>query len=195
MDCIASGDESSRPDEQGRWVYAMAFPMVRVDKAEPVRAGLRSQLPPGAKFLHFYDLSPKDRLSVARSVAELDWEAALIVVQLTSNRRQEQTRRRILTSALPRLEHVERVTTLLLESRAKGDRHDRRTLDRLRGSRTLGAGLMVQHVDKASDPLTWLADIVVGAILAKVARRDEDAWQALDDARLLEVTWLPHDRA
>lgn len=77
MDCIASGDEAC-PDERGKWVYAMALPIVRVDNANAVRAGLR-ELPKGASFLHVYGLTAKDRVRVAEQVANLDWEAALVV--------------------------------------------------------------------------------------------------------------------
>lgn len=45
MESIGSGDESSRPDEHGDRVYAMAFPIVRVDHSDAVRAGLRDLLP------------------------------------------------------------------------------------------------------------------------------------------------------
>ncbi len=193
-ECIAAGDESSRPGRHGRWLYAMAFPMVRADRAAALREDLRALLPTEATFLHFYDLPPKARLSVARDVAQLDWEAALVIVRLTNHRGQERSRRRILASALPRLGHVERVTTVLLESRARSDKHDRRTVDRLRGSHSLADALTVDHVDKKIEPLCWLADLIVGSFMAYETGGDTDPWHALDEARLLEVTWLPHDR-
>ncbi|GAA5102670.1 hypothetical protein GCM10025762_02400 [Haloechinothrix salitolerans] len=193
-DCIAAGDESSRPNKQGLWLYAMAFPMVRADRAATVREDLHTLRPVGTDFLHFYDLPQKTRLSVARDAGQLDWEAALVVVQLTHPRGQERSRRRILANALPKLGHVEHVTTVLLESRARSDKHDRRTIDRLRGSLSIADALTVEHVDKTAEPLCWLADLIVGAFVANEAGGDPDPWHALDEARPLEVTWLPHDR-
>lgn len=132
----------------------MAFPIVRIDNADAVRA----------------------------------------VSRLTTNKRQEPTRARILSSALPRLQHVEGVRSVSLESRAKSDRHDERTRARLLGSRLISSHFEVQHVHKTAEELAWLADAIVGAFLAQATQGDDEAWQVVDDARLLEVTWLPHDR-
>ena len=193
MDCIASGDESSGAGADGNWVYAMAFPLVRVDLADTVRAGLRALLPPGASYLHFYDLTPKRRTEVARGLAMLPWEAALIVSRLTTGRRQEQARTRILTHALPRLQHHERVRRLLLESRARADRRDASLVLRLRGSRSITHELFISHVPKTSDELTWLADFIVGAFVAGQVRGNSEAWAILEEACVLDTVWLPPD--
>lgn len=162
MDCIAVGDESSGPYPDGGWLYAMAFPIVRVDRADEVRAGLRDAVAGLAGVLHYYDLTAKRRLEVVRAVAGLPWEAALVVCQMTSNHRQERARSRILTNALPRLERIEKVTGLVLESRARSDRHDRRTRARLLGSRMITPSFQVRHVNKHE---------VGDQVLVQVARR------------------------
>lgn len=194
MDCIAVGDESSGPYPDGGWLYAMAFPIVRVDRADEVRAGLRHAVAGLAGVLHYYDLTAKRRLEVVRAVADLPWEAALVVCQMTSNHRQERARSRILTNALPRLERIEKVTGLVLESRARSDRHDRRTRARLLGSRMITPSFQVRHVDKHEDELAWLADLVVGAFTAAERRGITEPWDLLEEVRPIEVTWLPHDR-
>lgn len=191
---IAAGDESAGPYPDGRWLYAMAFPIVRAENVDEVRRGLRSARVVARGAVHFYDLPQKRRLDVVRLVAELPWEAALVVCQLTVRTRQERARARILANALPRLQVLEGVTAVRLESRARGDRHDVRTRARLRGSRSLGDALQLEHVAKDRDELLWLADLVVGAFGAHERRGFSEPWELFDEARPIEVTWLPADR-
>lgn len=195
MDSVAAGDESSGPYPDGRWLYAMAFPIVRWDLADEVRLGLRAAQREARGVLHFYELPLKRRIEVARHVSSLPWEAALVVCQLTSRTRQERARARILTNALPRLERQEDVATVILESRAHADRRDIRTRDRLRGSRSIRDHFKVEHVGKHGDELVWLADLLVGAFMASERRGLHEPWDLIDSARPIEITWLPHDRA
>lgn len=193
-DCIAAGDESSGPYPDGRWLYAMAFPIVRVDRADEVRAGLRAAVRGVSGVLHHYDLTSKRRLDVVRRVIELPWEAAMVACQVTSQRRQERARARILANVLPRLEVIEKVAGVVLESRARSDWHDIRTMTRLLGSRMISPNFRVGHVDKDADELAWLADLVVGTFVAAERRGITEPWSVLEAARPIEVTWLPHDR-
>jgi hypothetical protein len=173
----------------------MAFPIVRAEQADDVRAGLRAALRDARGVLHYYELPPKRRIEVVRHAATLPWEAALVVCQMTSRTLQERSRSRILANALPRLDFLEGVTTVVLESRAHADRRDLRTRDRLRGSRSLGDHFAVEHAGKQDDELVWLADLVVGAFVACERRGITESWELLEQARPIEITWLPHERA
>lgn len=195
VDCIAAGDESSGPYPDGRWLYAMAFPIVRLDRADEVRAGLRAARRDLRGDLHFYELPPKRRVQVGRRMAALPWEAALVVRQPTSMTHQERSRARILANALPRLEVLEGVKTVLLESRSRGDRHDALLRARLRGSRSIGDDFSLEHVSRQVDELVWLADLLVGAFMARERRGLTEPWELLEAARPIEVTWLSPKRS
>lgn len=193
MGCLASGDESAGMYPDGRWLYAMAFPIIRTDHSDEVRKGLRAAVQRDASVLHFYDLTPKRRIQVVQQVSELPWEAALVICGLTSSKRQERSRARILTHVLPRLELMEKVSNVMLESRGRADRRDVDTRDGLRGSRSISQGFSLEHVSKVDDELVWLADLVVGAFMTRERRGIGESWEILENARPLEVTWLPRE--
>src|SRR5581483_8763540 len=112
---------------------------------------------------------------------------AILLTTATTNTGQEAARRALLCELLPRLEHVERVHQVVLESRAGGDRHDRRTRDRLRQSRQITAALRIDHGPKAL-PLLWPADWIASAYVAAHHHDDRGPWEIISSAHLIEVT-------
>jgi len=88
---------------------------------------------------------------------------------------------------LPRLEHVEKVSHVVLESRSGGDKHDRRTVDRLRRSHQVTGALRLDHATKASAPLTWIADFVIGAYVCAELHNDPATWETLNQVHVIDV--------
>jgi len=100
---------------------------------------------------------------------------AIVVTRMTASTAghlQERARVRLLSELLPRLEHTERVSRVVIESRAGADKHDRRSRDRLRRSQHLTGGLHVDHLTKRADCRLWLADFV-----ARPAAGGHPRWQ------------------
>lgn len=137
--------------------------------------------------LHFRTERSKRRLAVAQVIAEAPLHGAILLITSTGNARQEQARARLLCELLPRLERIEGVRHVVVESRAGGDRHDRRTRDRLRRSHHITAGLRVDHADK-STPMLWLADWVASAYVAAHHHDEREPWDVINSAHLVEIT-------
>lgn len=98
-----------------------------------------------------------------------------MITEITSNTAQEKARCHLLRALLPRFEHVEKVAEVVLESRSGGDKHDRRTVDRLRRSHQVTGALRLNHATKASAPLSWIADFVIGACVCAELHDDSEA--------------------
>jgi hypothetical protein len=105
----------------------------------------------------------------------------------TSPQHQERARTRLLTELLPRLQHQESVNHVVLESRSGSDKHDRRTLDRLRRSRTVSAELRMDHVRKDATPLVWLPDFIAGTYFAAEYHDQPEPWELVSTAQVIEV--------
>ncbi|GAA3461048.1 hypothetical protein ACFFSW_32465 [Saccharothrix longispora] len=148
---------------------------------------LRPMLLPGRTCLHHYDETIDRRLSIAKVITRLTLEGALVVVETTAPRQQERARTRLLTELLPRLQHQECVDHVVLESRAGSDKHDRRTLDRLRRSRVVTASLRVDHVRKDATPLVWLPDFIAGSYFAAEHHGEPEPWALIAESHLIDV--------
>lgn len=159
----------SSPAEQPKLVDALTA--LQLDLAEP---------------LHFRTEGPDRRLLVAEAIASAALHGAILLTTITTNTRQESARRALMCELLPRLEHVERVHRVVIESRAGGDRHDRRTRDRLRRSRQITAALRINHGPK-SLPLLWPADWLASAYVAAHHHDDRGPWKIMSDAHVIDV--------
>lgn len=123
-----------------------------------VTEALLGELLPHRPYLHHYDETPERRIKIANTLSALPLSGAIVITEITRNTAQEQARCHLLTELLPRLEHLEKVAEVVLESRSGGDKHDRRTVDRLRRSRQVTGALRLNHASKTASPLTWIAD-------------------------------------
>lgn len=121
------------------------------------------------------------------TLAYLPLHGAIVVTTVTANTHQERARARLLTYLLPRLEHTEHVERVVLESRARSDKHDVRTRDRLRRSRSLSTGLRMDHERKTAEPMTWVADFVVSSYMAAQYHAEMGPWKIISDAHVIEV--------
>jgi hypothetical protein len=126
-------------------------------------------------------------MAIAETVAQLPLYGAIVVTTITTGARQERARARLLTYLLPRLEHTEHAGRIVLESRARSDKHDVRTRDQLRRSRSLSAKLRMDHETKAAEPITWAADFVVSSYMAAVHHGERGPWSIVSDAHVIEI--------
>lgn len=157
-----------------------------------ISAALLRLLVPGRSFLHHYDEPERRRIAIAEAVAEVPLDGAIILTETTSDREQERARAQLLAELLPRLEHAESVDRVVIESRQVGDKHDRRTRDRLRQSRRITGTFRVDHVGKqAGDPMVWLPDFLIGSYLAAQHHDQAEPWKLLTEAHVIDVVHSP----
>lgn len=79
------------------------------------------------------------------------------------------------------------VGRVVLESRGGNDKHDVRTRDRLRRSRSLSTGLPVDHESKIAEPMTWVADFVISSYLAAHQQGEQKPWQIVSGAHVIDI--------
>lgn len=137
--------------------------------------------------LHFHAERYERRVTVAEAISAAPLFGALLLSTSTNCSEQEQARARLLRELLPRLEHVEGVQHVVLETRAGGDRHDRRTRDRLRRSRQITAQLRIDHAAKTT-PLLWPADWIASAYVAAYHHDESKPWEIINAAHLVDIT-------
>ena len=184
-------------DESGRWlptthrVYGMAAVLTEETDHPLLRKRLRSLLLPDQTHLHQHDESLDRRMQIVREMADLPFTGAIVVATGTTAPEEERARRRLLGWLLPRLQHTENVGHVIVESRAGGDKHDRRTRDRLIRSRMIGPEMRVAHLPKTGDELLWLADFLVSSYTIAVAREETMQWDILNAAHVIEVVTDP----
>jgi len=157
---------------------------VVLNAASPVVARLRSLLMPGRPFLYHHGETPARRRAIAEALAQLPLHGGIVV---TTDILQERARARLLTYLLPRLEHMEHAGRVVLESRARSDKHDVRTRDRLRRSRSLSAKLWMDHETKTAELMTWVADFVVSSYMAAQHHGEQGPWSIISDAHVIEI--------
>jgi hypothetical protein len=90
----------------------------------------------------------------------------------------------------PRLQHGEQVEHVVIESRSTGDKHDRRTRDRLRQSHKITAALRLDWAAKSSTPLVWLPDVVIGSYFSALYHKETQPWKILKPAHTIDVQHL-----
>jgi len=116
-----------------------------------INAQLGGLLLPARAFLHHYDETAERRVKIANTIAALPIHGAIVVTAVGTHTLQERARARLMAWLLPHLQHVERVDEVVFESRSGGDRHDRRTAERLRRSRRITGQIRLRHGAKAQE--------------------------------------------
>jgi hypothetical protein len=127
---------------------------------------------------------------IARTIAAVPLHGAIVLTTCTTNKGQEEARARLMCTLLPRLEHLERVGQVVVESRAGGDRYDRRVRERLRRSRRITGALTLDHAGKA-EPMLWPADFVASSYVAAYHHGEREPWDILNQAHPIEVIAVP----
>lgn len=174
---LASGDR----------LYGLAAVLTSAADEAEISAQLEGLLLPGRRFLHHYDETAERRVKIAGTIAGLPLHGALVVTTVGTQAGQERARAALLGWLLPYLQFVEQVDEVVFESRSGGDRHDRRTVERLRRSRRITAQLRVQHRTKVDAPLTWLADFVVGSYVAGLYHQEPAPWEVVCAGHAVDV--------
>jgi hypothetical protein len=183
-------DEASVRLQDGSRLYGIAAVLTSTIDHHAIATALRLLLPYGRPFLHHYDETPRRRVEIASTVAELPLTGVIIITEVTSDREQERARAHLFADLLPRLQHTEHVEHVVIESRRTGNRHDRRTRDRLRQSRRITADLRLDWAEKPDDPLVWLPDSVIGCYFSAGHHGDRAPWKILDTAHLIDIQHL-----
>jgi hypothetical protein len=185
--CCAHVDEGGVRLADGGRLYGLAAVLTSpVDHVE-INAQLGCLLLPARTFLHHYDETAERRVKIANTIAALPIHGAIVVTAVGTHTRQERARARLIAWLLPHLQHVERVDEVVFESRSGGDRHDRRTAERLRRSRRITGQIKLRHGAKAQEPLTWLADFVIGSYMASFHHDESVPWNVLSAAHAIDV--------
>lgn len=181
-------DEASIRLPGGGRIYGIAATLTTGEHHPTIAAALRQQLLPGRTFLHHYDEPERRRIALAKALADIPLDGAIILTETTSDREQERARIQLLAELLPRLQHAESVEHVVIESRQAGDKHDRRARDRLRQSRRITGALRMEHVGKqGGDPLVWIPDLVIGSYLAAAHHGQDEPWKILTEAHVVDV--------
>lgn len=148
MSWQAYADESVR----GR-AYMMCLTMVSSSKVKDVRRNLRALASPRQRRVHFVKESDSHRRRILREMAGLDTTSVIYVVE---HQHQLAAREAILRSIVNDVVK-DRVSRLVLESRAGQDRRDRSIIARAIGS-GLGTPLDYAHHVAHDEPLLWIPD-------------------------------------
>ena len=187
MEFFAHLDEGGGRLPSGNRLYGFAAVLTSAAVHDHVTGSLLGELLPHRPYLHHYDETPERRIKIANTLTALPLSGAIVITEITRNTAQEKARCHLLSELLPRLEHVERVTQVVVESRSGGDKHDRRTVDRLRRSHQVTGALRLNHAAKAAAPLTWIADFLIGAYVCAELHDDPQAWEILNQAHAIDV--------
>jgi hypothetical protein len=184
--CVAHVDEAGARLADGRQQYTLAA-VLTSPADRPGIVKLLSDLQVGEAPLHHHAERPERRVLIVEALTEAPLHGSILIATSCAASAQERARARLLSVLLPTLEHVENVQRVTIESRAGGDRHDRRTRDRLRRSHQITSALRVDHAGK-SEPMLWIADFIVSAYVAANHRDQRKAWEIISGAHCVDVT-------
>lgn len=120
-------------------------------------------------------------------IAGIPLDGVIVVMTTCARETQEDARRQLLGGLVPRLQHEEGITHVVIESRGGSDSLDKRTVERLRRSRHLTGDLRVDHRRKALDPLLWVPDFVAGCWIGAQHHSEAEPWQILNTAHMIEI--------
>lgn len=187
MEIYAHIDETGTKLSEGRRLYALAAVLTNAADHPVVSTTMTGLLLPRQRWLHHYDDTHDRRVKIAEALAPLPLIGTIFMITPTDQGSQERARAKLLVELLPHLQHTERATQVVMESRQAGDRHDRRVRDRLRRSHRIDAAMPVDHKVKDADPILWVADFIAGAYSAAHHHDEHEPWDILCTAHVIEV--------
>jgi hypothetical protein len=191
VEIYAHIDETGTRLHDGRRLYGLAAVLTDGADHALVATTMSGLLLPAQRWLHHYDETRDRRIKIAEALAPLPLIGSIFMSTPTDQTRQEAARAKLLVALLPHLQHIERATRVVMESRQAGDRHDRRTRDRLRRSHRIDAAMPVDHKVKDADPGLWVADFIAGAYIAAHHHDEPEPWEILCAAHVIEVRHVP----
>jgi hypothetical protein len=164
-------DESVREAAPG--LYVLASVAVPPDRADDVRAALRSGLRHRRPRFHWRDEEDSDRQAMAKTAGELQLASLVAVSTPMDPKRPERARRVCLTRLLWELEQRD-VFDVVFESRQNRDRDDRAHIVRAQKAGHCSRSLRYDFALPLQEPLLWLPDLVAGAVAyAHVGRGEQ----------------------
>ncbi len=165
----AFADESFHEDTTGGFyvLAAAVLPVARHDELREVMLDIRCGGRRSSK-LHWYPMDHQEKLDVTKRVADFDELQVVTVGSPVRPKRQERGRRLCLQRLVTEL-HGAGVDTLIAEARQ--DDLNKRDIDSVRYARRLlpkGTRFQIEHRFGADEPLLWIADVVAGAVRARI---------------------------
>lgn len=184
-------DESFPQLPSGRFLYALANVVTDVEQRGVIRGELQAlAYRDGLRAVHFADENRTRRVALAKQVAGLELLGTIVVTQIGAAQKLEDCRSRLLTAAAARLQRVEHVSRLVMESRSQADKNDRKTIDIARSRRHLSGRLTIDFARKSTDPVLWVADVIVSAFTVAEKGGDPEPWEVLNDGQVIDVQRL-----
>lgn len=185
---VAHIDESSAVHADGSRIYVVGAVLSTDEHEAGLKDRLHAALRPGQEILHWNaDRDRARRVELAHRLAGCSFTGALLVARMTSNKKQEDTRKKILNSLLPDLQWQESAQHVVIESRHQGDVHDHKTIARLRSGKLITAQMRIDHVRKREDPRLWLADALVSCYVSAHVHGETEPWEILDASHCIDV--------
>lgn len=155
-------DESARQGPEGVYYLVTAGVVVGAD-ADNARRALAKLHPPQGRF-HWRQEGERGRVAMLEAMAELGVAAFVTWDYPIGNKRQEQARRRCLTTLLDDLRH-EGVDKLVIERRHQAlDNADRQTILDARHAGLAPPDLEYHFAAPHEEPLLWVPDAIAGAV-------------------------------
>lgn len=137
--------------------------------------------------LHWARMDRADREQAAKAVAAIEGFHIVTIGAPVPERRQERARARCLDRLVVEL-HSLGVTSLVIEAREP--ELNQRDVETVRGARHRlfpgGTRFHVEHVPGPTEPLLWIADILVGAVRAE--QEGEPRYREILADRIYDVT-------
>lgn len=173
-----------RSDRSG--LYAIAASVVEDAMMDNLRDAMTTLVHNRLPF-HWREAGPRQRLAAVELLSRLDAVHYVVVGTRLDNSRQERHRRKCLQRLLWELEQFGVSRVLLDARRRQQNTADLVAVSAWRAQRVLGSQLRVDHVQAATEPLVWMADIVAGAVNSARGDGNEQYLKPLE-AMLHEVT-------
>jgi hypothetical protein len=170
----AWADESARTQGVSRPAYILGAALADPAACDSMRAELLVLQPARRKKLHWRELDGRQRDRVVRTIASFNLHHVVVVGSPLDLARQERARALCLERLAWTLGEQHGVRLLTLEARAPSlMARDMRTVDALRGRRTLRPELRIEHGLPSEEPMLWIADQVLGAFGEWITGRSE----------------------
>lgn len=172
---IAFVDEATATLGEKPDTYLLAAVICSTDAAVSLSERMLELKPPGARKLHWREMSQRSRLRDAalRAVNAANLEHVVVVRLEASTERLERRRRLCMQRLIAELD-FRGVTQIVAESRGRAD--DRRDIEHLvamASQEMPGSGIRLMHEPGPANPALWAADVVAGAVAAQLQNEEE----------------------
>jgi hypothetical protein len=163
----AFADESFHEDDHGGF-YVLAAAVLPVERHEALREVMLEMRGRRSSKLHWYPMDDQEKLDVAKRVADFDELHVVTVGTPVRPRRQERGRALCLQRLVTEL-HDAGVALLVAEARqADLNARDVATVRQSRFMLPKGTAFRIEHRIGVHEPLLWIADVVAGAVRARI---------------------------